>query len=195
MAFKELADLDCGVSIALGGKDKKGKANPTRIEGYYIGSRDVPSAKSKTGFAKLHVFQTQKGNVGVWGKTNLDQKMTSVTPGAMVRVSFVGMVPTKNNPMYKYKVEVDAENTIEVASGGGEEASDDTGYDSGTDDSQGYEEPGYEPESDVDQEEPPMDEAPPARPTQAARKAAPPSAERQAKVQQLLSQGRTKLGA
>ena len=115
MAFKPLADLDASVTVAIGGIDKStGKKNPTSIEGYYIGTRQVPSRKAKSGFCSLHILQTAKGNVGVWGKTNLDQKMPSVLPGQMIRVSFVGMVETPNNPMYKYKVEVDADNTIEV---------------------------------------------------------------------------------
>jgi len=136
MAFKELADLDCEVTTALGGLNKRtNKPNPTSIEGYYIGSRKVPSKKSSTGFANIYVFQTAEGNVGVWGKTNLDSKMSNVTPGHLTRVTYVGMQETKNNPMYKYKVEVDSENTIEVAaanSGASDEGDDESysGYDS-----------------------------------------------------------------
>lgn len=120
MAFKPLADLDCTTTTAIGGTNKEtGAKNPISIEGYYIGTRQVPSKKSKTGLAALHILQTASGNVGVWGKTNLDQKMPSVLPGQLIRVSFVGMVETPNNPMYKYKVEVDADNTIQVASSEG----------------------------------------------------------------------------
>jgi hypothetical protein len=50
----------------------------------------------------------------VWGKTDLDIKMRSVAVGTMVRASHVGMKPTPNGEMYKYKVEIDDENTIEV---------------------------------------------------------------------------------
>lgn len=115
MAFKPLADLDASTTTAIGGVNKEtGKKNPTSIEGYFVGTRQVPSRKAKSGFCSLHILQTAQGNVGVWGKTNLDQKIPSVLPGQMIRISFVGMVETPNNPMYKYKVEVDADNTIEV---------------------------------------------------------------------------------
>ena len=186
MAFETLADLDCDTSYALGGVDKKtGKANPTKVEGYYVGSRQVASPKSKTGFAALHVFQTAKGNVGIWGKTNLDTKMKSVTPGVMTRVTFTGMVPTKNNPMYAYKVELDKSNTIDVSA-----PADDEKYDAGSTDSAGYNETAYEDESDIDQDEPALDEVPPARAAAPRQAAAAPDAARQAKVQALLNKGR-----
>jgi len=175
MAFKTVSDLSTDNAIALGGANRKtGKANPTTITGYFIGSKDVDSPKSKTGKAKLHVFQTPEGNVGVWGKTDLDLKLRNAQPGALTRVTFTGMQETKNNPMYKYKVEVDTENTIEVASATEEapEAFDDAEESSfGSDD--------YS-ENDVDEEPAPRAVAPriPAR---------TPTAESQARVQAMLS--------
>jgi hypothetical protein len=115
MGFKEVLDLDCETAIALGGFNKKArKDNPTSIEGYFIGSKIVDSPKSKDGKAKLHIFQTAEGNVGVWGKTDLDRKMASVQPGAMTRAVFAGMAPSKNGDMYKYKVAQDTDNRIDV---------------------------------------------------------------------------------
>jgi hypothetical protein len=186
MAFKQLADLDADVTYALGGRDKKsGKANPTSIEGYYIGFRQVPSPKSKTGFAALHIFQTAKGNVGVWGKTNLDNKLGRVTPGLMTRVTFTGMKETKNNPMYTYSVEVDEENSIDV--GTPPEASSAVDEDQAAD--RDYSEDDY-PDSD-DGEETPMDEVPPARAAASARPVARQSSpESRAKVQALLNKAR-----
>lgn len=182
MGFKEVADLDCSNSTAIGGTDKKtGKRNPTEITGYYIGTRQVASPKSKTGFASLHVLQTDKGNTGVWGKTNLDQKMTAVKPGQLIRVSFVGMVETKNNPMYKYKVEIDASQTIEVAGGSDNSGADD----SGTSDGGGsYSDDGDD--TDLDDDAPLPDETPPARAAAPKTRAAAPAADRQAHVQKLL---------
>lgn len=116
MAFKQVTDLSTDTMISLGGFNKKtGKNNPTSVEGYFLGSRKVASPKSKTGLAFIYAFQTSKGNIGVWGKTDLDRKMEGVLPGQMVRASFDKMVPTTNGEMYKFKVEVDAENTIEVS--------------------------------------------------------------------------------
>lgn len=190
MGFKDIADLDCQNTTAIGGVDKKsGKKNPTSAEGFYIGTRKVPSPKSKTGFAALHVLQTDKGNLGVWGKTNLDQKMTAVKPGQLIRITFTGMVETKNNPMYKYRVQVDPSQTIEVNTGDdgqavGSEAEDDTSADL-AEAGDGFEE-GYEPEAELDEEEAPLDEAPVQRPVAPARRAAAPDPQRAAKVQALL---------
>lgn len=116
MAFKEVQSLEADVTIALGGRNKKtGKDNPKSVEGYYLGKREVASAKSRNGKASIYYFQTSKGNVGVWGKTDLDRKMGSVTPGNMTRITQSGTRPTPNGDMYTYKVEQDTENSIEVS--------------------------------------------------------------------------------
>lgn len=116
MAFKQVADLAADVTISLGGVNKKlGKKNPTQVEGYFIGTKKVADAKKQSGFSSIYILQTPKGNVGVWGKTDMDRKMVGVTAGTMVRITHTGMQPTKNGDMYKYSVEFDVENTIEVA--------------------------------------------------------------------------------
>jgi hypothetical protein len=112
MGFKEVASLDAEKTIALGGVDKKtGRKNPTSVEGYYLGSRTV---ESKKGESKIHFFQTEKGNLGVWGKTDSNRKLGAVTPGTMTRISFDKMQETPNGEMYKYKVEIDSDNVIDV---------------------------------------------------------------------------------
>lgn len=176
MAFKTVTDLSADNTISLGGFNKKAnKNNPTSAEGYFLGSRQVVSPKSKTGFAAIHVLQTSKGNLGVWGKTDLDRKMQGVTPGTMVRITFTGTVETKNNPMYKFKVEVDEDNTIEVSAStenggddayaGGEETSADAVEAASNDD-------------DYDED--------------AAQAAALLAAQRQAKLQEILNRGKAK---
>lgn len=197
MGFQDIADLDCQVTTAIGGVDKKsGKNNPKTIEGFYIGTRQVPSKKTKSGFAALHVLQTEKGNVGVWGKTNLDQKMTAVKAGQLIRISFTGMVETKNNPMYKYRVQVDPSQTIDVATGDDAVADADAYNDEGDgaydDTAVGADDAGYEPEAELGEEEAPLDEAPVSRPVAPPRRASAPDAARAAKVQALLkSRART----
>lgn len=115
MAFKQVTDLDAENTVSIGGVNRKtGKQNPTSVEGYYLGSREVDSKKSKTGKCSIYYFQTPKGNLAVWGKTDMDRKMSGVIAGTMTRVSFDKMVPTPNGEMYKYKVEFDPDNTIEV---------------------------------------------------------------------------------
>lgn len=116
MSFKEVQSLDAETAIALGGYNKKNKKdNQTTITGYFLGSKIVDSPKSTSGKSKLHIFQTPNGNVGVWGKTDLDSKLNNAPIGAMVRASFVDVVELKGgNTMYKYKVEVDTSNSITV---------------------------------------------------------------------------------
>jgi hypothetical protein len=142
MAMKEVLDLSADVTISLGGTNKKtGKKNPTEIEGYYIGRREIEDKKKKSGVSYIHFFQTSKGNVGVWGKTDLDNKLNGMALGTMVRAAYDRMVPTPNGDMYKYKVAFDDANTIDVgvtASAGSANTeldlgSDDLGEDAGED--------------------------------------------------------------
>lgn len=116
MAFEDVTDLSADVTISLGGTNKKtGKANPTKAEGYYLGKREVADKKKKSGISYIYFLQTPKGNLGVWGKTDLDNKMVGIVPGTMVRLTYDRMVETPNGPMYKYKVAQDKDNTIVVS--------------------------------------------------------------------------------
>lgn len=132
MALKEVLDLDAETTVSIGGKNKKtGKPNPTSLTGYYLGKRRVESRKAKSGFTYLYIFQTEKGNVGVWGKTDLDRKMDSVNRGEMTVITFDRMVPTPNGEMYKFKVASDDMDVIEVGAvsdsyGAAEETTEDT---------------------------------------------------------------------
>ncbi len=112
MAFKEVSSLDAEVTIAIGKKDKQGKSYPKQAEGYYLGNRVV---ENKRGQSKLHFLQTAKGNLGVWGTTDLDRKLAQAPVGTMVRITSTGTKPTPNGEMYTYRVEQDVDNTIEVA--------------------------------------------------------------------------------
>ena len=170
MAFKSVIDVE-GNPIRLGGTDKSGKPNPKTITGYYIGSKGV---STKYGPATIHVFQTKDGEVPVWGKTDMDRKLKTITPGFLTRVTFTGTVPSKKgNDMWKYNVEADAENTIEVAAV--TPSAEEEHYAEDLDE-----------EQDVDAEEAPLDEIPVARPKAPAKVATTPSLERQQQVQNLL---------
>lgn len=112
MGFKEVQTLDADVCVALGKRDKKtGKMGPKNAEGYYLGSR---STENKRGESRLHFLQTPKGNLGVWGTTDLNRKLLQVTPGTMVRITSTGTKATPNGDMYTYKVEQDSKNTVEI---------------------------------------------------------------------------------
>lgn len=113
MAFKEVSSLDADITIAIGKVNKEtGKPYPKQAEGYYLGSRKV---ENKRGESTLHFLQTPKGNLGVWGTTDLNRKLGAAPVGAMVRVTSTGTKATPNGDMYTYKVEVDSDNSIEVA--------------------------------------------------------------------------------
>ncbi len=193
--FEDVLDLGVDTAIQLGGFNKKlKKDNPTTAEGYYIGSRDIPSKFSKTGFSKLHVFSQGtvggtpvKGSLGVFGKTDLDSKMAVVEVGARTRLTNTGSVPTnKGNDMLKYRVQVDRSDAIDVSSIAGTETN--TGGVAGEEETQ-YADGGVE-ETDLDSEETQVDELPPVRATRPATPAQAPSAARQAQVQALLNKGR-----
>lgn len=116
MAYETITDLSADTTISLGGVNKKtGKPNPKEIEGYYLGNKQVEDKKKKSGVSYIYIFQTAKGNVGVWGKTDLDRKMQSAVIGAMVKATHVGFTSTPNGDMYKYDVKQDKSNTIEVS--------------------------------------------------------------------------------
>lgn len=116
MAYKELASLEADQTISLGGTNSKtGKPNPTQVEGYYLGSKEVESPKSKSGKAYLYYFKTAKGTTAVWGKTNMDRKMASANIGEMTLVIQNGTQKTTNGTMYLYSVQQDDSNTISVS--------------------------------------------------------------------------------
>lgn len=180
MAFKEVQSLQSEVTIALGGMNKKtGKPNPKNIEGYYLGSKEVASIKSKSGKANIYFFQTAKGNIGVWGKTDLDRKMLSVTPGAMTRITQTGMKPSKSGEMYDYKVEMDDENKLDL----------------GVPTAEGAESEELSSEEEVEFSEEgstvSLDEVTPPKPMRHSAPASIPDAARQARVHALLNSKRS----
>ncbi len=185
MAFKEVASLDAETTTPLGGFNKKTKKdNPASAEGYYLGTKVVESKKSKNGKASIHILQTKKGNLGIWGKTDMDRKMQAVTPGSMVRISFAKMQPTPNGEMYIYRVEVDADNTINVSGLASNSTNEET--DAFENDNNAYADEAVDEEEELDEamdevEEP---EALTARPAMSA-------AQRKQSVEALLSKKRT----
>lgn len=122
MAYKQVQDLSADTTISLGGFNKKTRQdNPTQVEGYYLGSRTVEVKGEKS---TLHFFQTSKGSVAVWGKTDTNRKLGSAQVGAMTKVTFDKLVPTgKGKEMYKYIVAQDDADTIEVSVSNGDNSS------------------------------------------------------------------------
>lgn len=114
MGFKTLPNLSTDKAFTIG---KAGE--PESVEGYYIGAKEVPNHMSKTGKSALHIFHTETGNVGAWGKMSLDTQLSAVRPGTMTRVTFTGLIKSSKpgrKPAYSYQVEIDEGNTIAVSS-------------------------------------------------------------------------------
>lgn len=193
MAFKTVTDLNADTTISIGGVNKKtGKKNPTSIEGYLLGSREVPDRKKKSGVSFIHVFQTAQGNVGVWGKTDMDRKIGAVSPGTMTRVSFDRMVPTPNGDMYKYKIEFDEDNTVEVPGTPGIAVPRSSVRAASSDDVAAYEGSADDQHSSYSQDEENLDQEEEDEDEDALQAAALAAAERRAKVEALLGKGKTK---
>jgi hypothetical protein len=179
MAFEQVQSLDCEITTALGGINRKtGKPNPTKAEGYLIGTKEVDSPKSKTGKACLHILQTDKGRLGVWGKTDLDRKLRGVAMGTMVRITQDRKVKTPNGEMYCFLVEQDKENCINVAALAQEETEEDDVPTSWSTEGE---------DGAVDSDEDPVDETAAERPKAPAVASKAPDAERQARVKGLLA--------
>lgn len=189
MGYKEVTTLDADTTITIGGVVKKtGKKNPTNIEGFYLGKREVTGGKFTRPGKKdsIYFLRTADGNVGVWGKTDLDRKMNSVTPGAMIRISYAGTTPTPNGDMHKYKVEVDMSNTIEVDDYATYTASNDE--DNAEDDREAV--GGYEDGPEVDEDENDEEYEAPKTTTRNVASLTGTAADRAKRAQELLSKGR-----
>jgi len=113
MSLVEVQSLESEITYALGKLNKKtGKTDPKQVEGYYLGFRTIEGGKY--GPSKLHFFQTSKGIVGVWGKPDLDRKLSAVALGTMTKAEFAGLKNTPKGEMRTFKVYQDKDNTIEV---------------------------------------------------------------------------------
>lgn len=135
MAYEKVNDLGTDVVHKLGGTDKNGKPAPKQMEGYYLGSRPVVTSN---GPAVIHVFQTPKGNEGIWGTKKLNDNLTVKLIGSMVLVQYKGKKKlTGGKTQHEYDISVDKSNTIDVV-----------GLDASTEDStDGFEAAGEEEES------------------------------------------------
>jgi len=113
MAWKTVTSLDCDTVFALGGVNgKTNKPNPTSIKGYYLGSRSTQVNGEE---ATIHVFQTPKGNQGIWGSADTRAKLKQVAAGTMTLVEFVEKKKISGGKTKKiFSVSQNTDNTIEV---------------------------------------------------------------------------------
>lgn len=115
MGYENVVTLECDDIIALGGFNKKtGKPNAKSIEGFYIG-QTTRLTKGNDEPSQVYVFSTDKGNIGVWGKTHLNKVMTGAKVGLMTLVTQEGTRPTKHQDMYIFKVQQDSSRRTDVS--------------------------------------------------------------------------------
>lgn len=178
MSYKTVPDLNADNAIALGADGA-----PKQVEGYYLGFKTTDGTY---GPGKLHIFQTAKGNLGVWGKTRLNNLLTEALVGQMVRATFTGMIKATKKGVrdsYGFKVEHDTDNTIEVPAGGFTAAAEeDTGDDVG----------GYDgADDDLDGgDDTPMDEIVPVRAKAPQGRVPAPTTDSQARLKALLNKAK-----
>lgn len=164
MALERVQRTDDATSFKF---TKKGDT----LQGYYIKTDTITIDGREV---KRHLFETDTGLISVLGQADMHkQLMDGDCVNRFVEVVFSGTVKKLKGgrTMKLYDVAVDR---TKVWTG-----SDAADLESG--DLEGIE------DSDVAEEETPVDELPPARPTRPARVAATPSATSQARVQAMLS--------
>jgi hypothetical protein len=184
MAYERVLDLECDTTVSLGGRNKKtGKANPTEVEGYYLGSKEVANKMSKNGKSSLYIFETSNGKIGVWGKTHLDKLMSRAPIGAMTKVVQSGTTRLPTGDMYKFTLDIDRTNTIELGSQTSE-----SGSTVSLEDGMAHTEETMEDDSEENEYQ---DEMVVEQPTAPARPSVAASPEQQARARALLS-SRTK---
>lgn len=112
MAYKKVLQLTADKAVKVGGEGA-----PTQMEGYYIGTKVVPSKQPGYKDSNLHILSTQEGTVGVWGTSNLDPQMRTITPGNMTLIEYLGRGQKQKGkqPAYLYQVHQDADNTLDVS--------------------------------------------------------------------------------
>ncbi len=203
MAYEEINDLGAEKTFALGGvrtdkKTQKRFKNPKEVEGYYLGTKVVQLAGQEKP-SKIHIFQGEvrndkgetvfTGNVGIWGKTDLDRKLENAKIGLMTKAYFDKMQdPAQVKPgkrqMYLFKSFQDQTNSITVEGVSGEEVfeTEEEAVEAAADTAS---EEAFEEEAALDEEEPVADE-PVAQPARAPKAAKAPSPDRQAAMQRLM---------
>lgn len=191
MGYELLGDVK---TVTLGGVNKTtGKKNPTELEGYYLRVEGRPNKFNKDKPQNFYVFQTKEGEVGLYGKAGLDREMKKAVAGRMTKVINTGKTVDTGmgNPMIVFQVMQDRSNTINVDEFNPPTPTQSAGEHSDDDGEGGWAPSGEDELEDITYEEVGED-IPPPRATAPRQPASAPSADRQARVQALLSKGRSK---
>jgi|ERR1019366_6978817 hypothetical protein len=137
MSYEKMTDLSTDNVTALGGVNSKtGEKNPLKVEGFYLGARNV---QTTNGPSVIHVFQTAEGNQGIWGTKKLNDNLTKSALGKMVLVKYAGKIKIAGGKtQHTYEFFIDKSQAIDVSAAsegiedfGGD--ADDGGYTNGED--------------------------------------------------------------
>lgn len=71
MSFKKIIELQAESTVSL-------KEPGESFTGFYLGYKTTTTS---FGESRLHIFSTEEGTVGVWGKTQMDRKLTPAPAG------------------------------------------------------------------------------------------------------------------
>lgn len=108
MALQKKLDLSTDQVFALG----QGEGKIMEIKGYYLGRRTVAVNGNDSA---IHVFQTTKGNVGVWGTSKLNGNLTNDDLGVYQEIFYKGKVKLQGGKtQHTYDFNSDPEDTISV---------------------------------------------------------------------------------
>lgn len=111
MNRKEVVRVEADTLVTLGKINKvTGKPYLKQLEGYLIGHTALTGLHIKD--AVVWFIKTNKGNVGLYGRIDLNRKLQLVTAGTYVRITSIGL--NEQGTIYLYKVEYDSANTIEL---------------------------------------------------------------------------------
>ncbi len=125
MAYEKLTGLSTDNTVSLGKPDAKTGKTTTQVEGYYLGSKTI---NTTTGESVVHVFQTSKGNLGVWGSKTLNETLVVGVRGFMIKVDYLGKKKLAGGKtIHTYDFGIDRANKIDVADTMSAESDDDGG--------------------------------------------------------------------
>lgn len=193
MAYENVVDF---ASVKAKSINKDTPVNTVIVEGHYLGFRSTPD--NGYGPGVVHYFQKKDGTgvEGVFGKTNLNRLLTDNLKGICLRVTFTGMGEKQRgkNPAYLFLVQQDKANTIDVSNldvtaTAADGVEDSTDVETTTDGYEDLEETDLDADEELDTRT-----LTATRPTPPKTTAQPPSADRQAKVRELLQRSKQRTG-
>lgn len=147
MAFKDYSSPRVDKWVTIGGRNRNGDLNPAEVEGYYLGKTEGPDNFNEGKTKTTYLIRTPEGIFGVNGSSNLNRKMGEAetnlaieggATGSAIKITFTGTSPSKKGaPTKLFTVQFDSEDRIDagaVLSAASENGMSDEGSDDSDDD-------------------------------------------------------------